>query len=1630
MSSNIIINTKTLLNEVDNLNAIDNYYQRKQSSFASNGVSSNTKINAYIGKITENYKYIAKNIKTVRDYIDDLARDTSGIENQLSGSNGVINESIIAEKVRKIKGTINKYEIIDEQIFKSTRMANNNFAQKTNKSMDRNGALGIFNSHRTLGKAFNHDSYGNRMKHGLGGDFNTLHIDNVEYNEALEQYQQILKDQQKECEIFISDAEEQLAKYNSWNATYNQIIQNMWNSNQMVDANELSDYILSRMPEDYISQFSSNEEAIENLASLSSQIGELNNYIRNCKQTIKAIEDNATMGNYDCLFILEDFNNYTYSTEEVKFTKELITGTYGSVPSLKYSWDEDVNPALLAMKMLETGSDEFAVLGQLERIPDCDEELILNMLKTVEYDETYIKTYSYLYENYGIKKANAYLEAAEFRINQVVGAIEAAEFTSSLSTDDGIISAVGNTVKVKAEGLKNGLIQFGEGVTHAFSALGSLVGIEPDTTTSVAGYKSSYILAGGELDFGDNTLKVTGLNSDEYSGVFLDNIYEINTSIGNMAPSMLLSIINPALGTAAMGVSSGGNSYHSALQQGYSNSQACLYGVVSGASETLTEKFLGGIPLLSDVKVTGIKTWLGSMAKEGTEEAFQEVCDSLLRSVVFGEEIDVKELGPSMVKSAIYGALTAGELQSVNAISGTINSARVNSALNNGIVSESDIREVLNTAKTQNPNLEINVDNLSTKQIIQNYSSILMRTFSPVIKVAHKIQTLTYQSNIKKQISDVNKSIRKGDTIIKPIIVNDINDLTLELISKLERPNNVVFEINGEQYLYRDVAGTLRGKQIINKALNVASKNEVALKLEILNTISSLPDNVTDIDIARKLYIELNERLHYSTEMNMAPEEVEINIIEEARHKEINFSNLEGLDVICKGWSELYLELLQSAGFDAKILTNKNNGHWWVQINVGDEIIVADATDGHNHSNDLTRTKGGYQTCGFMILDKGYNGSLRPSVIFKNENNQKYLNYLNERLKSIDTKIGYATADGLYYNEILNQVNSYFGDNSSNVNELNLFNMDIPSSMNGHEAWLYFRQALNIMTNNDSKFTKTSVSYIYDDVNQRYISQCIVEYNNPETGEYRTLTYDETNGTHIFDSLNKYQDYCIELREREVEAFRNRSDGAGATADLNDNVITQSGVTEDLDITQKEVEMPTTFLGQYLNHTARLIPTSDLELKNEEVFNALINMALEENGDVYPRIYALEEYIKFKENNSIKVEDIEYKRLNIINTIASQKLRQILQNPTIFYDYLGKEYRLNINDCLNDDSLAFIMQKMSITEQIRILATIENFYSDIRKDNIYISRKLNDYFKKYEKLYLEKVNLSDSLLSKYSTYGVRQNSVRETLRTDRQKVQDLIQIVRKNIPDISKKQAYKFLNIINNTGACSYAAVLNEILVIYNNNPQQFKSDFGFDLYSEENGAKILNDAGLLADFYSFVNSDNNEMLGKKWHGYKIKDDSNQICLSGAARIRDDIINAYLKYHGVSTIIEHTNIMNMNDIIKNAIVNNTFDTEEYKDHLEDVFPIFKQVLSHIFAEGRVVQMSIYPLTDKPITFQSISKDYKSVCTSSWDEGDGHSILAVGMTEYGVIVSSWGKKYVLSWEDLKKCGFVARECKWR
>lgn len=227
--------------------------------------------------------------------------------------------------------------------------------------------------------------------------------------------------------------------------------------------------------------------------------------------------------------------------------------------------------------------------------------------------------------------------------------------------------------------------------------------------------------------------------------------------------------------------------------------------------------------------------------------------------------------------------------------------------------------------------------------------------------------------------------------------MKDVSSTAKNLYSKAEDIYNITKQNIAENHYFRSLL------KIYGDTIGYTfGKN---LKKEI---IRNMPSNLNKIEKTRYLYIELAKKVNYDPEWIVSKPYYKY-------FKETSFKNLKNDKIICKGWAQLYKELLDEAGIDGAVVKrviDENTlkpvsfGHFWVEINVDSDMkVVADATNAYRNSTDLLNCKVGKKTNGFCLCKKDamlYGNDELFSLVDLNKE-RKYLSYLN----NLDEKVGY-----------------------------------------------------------------------------------------------------------------------------------------------------------------------------------------------------------------------------------------------------------------------------------------------------------------------------------------------------------------------------------------------------------------------------------------------------------------------------------------------------------------------------------------------------------------------------------------------------------------------------------------------
>ncbi len=441
--------------------------------------------------------------------------------------------------------------------------------------------------------------------------------------------------------------------------------------------------------------------------------------------------------------------------------------------------------------------------------------------------------FSYLWDMQSPKAAREYVDAIEDKLNKVEGYANAEKFLDSIRDENGNIDPdVRAGVLSGAKGFENGVSTFFDGLGNAFSDEGMMsttqyeqMYILNELTNSSGNYISKlaneiYAEQGEEVanDFlkkmyNSETNEIdleyakTMLSEQEYNNLIikidtdkksrLDNVYELGSSFGNMAPTLALAIavsfvapgagitiagktfaFNTLISSGLMGLSVGGNAKNQALMQGNDLYISTVYGLASGFSEASLGLLLGNIPGLSATAEFSI---IG-LLKEGGEEALQEGVDALLRSVLLGETIDYDQLPKDMIKSFCYGVI----------MSGITNGGKFafSIVMGNETIKINSMDDFLNFVKN-------NVVGLPSAQVESDVVDITHSNDNVVPSINETIEQSSSinprYSDIDGQIAMANNNTRKG--IFASIYIENVSSLTEEQISSIKNIDNVIFKL-------------------------------------------------------------------------------------------------------------------------------------------------------------------------------------------------------------------------------------------------------------------------------------------------------------------------------------------------------------------------------------------------------------------------------------------------------------------------------------------------------------------------------------------------------------------------------------------------------------------------------------------------------------------------------------------------------------------------------------------------------------------------------------------------------------------------------------------------------------------
>ena len=252
---------------------------------------------------------------------------------------------------------------------------------------------------------------------------------------------------------------------------------------------------------------------------------------------------------------------------------------------------------------------------------------------------------------------------------------------------------------------------------------------------------------------------------------------------------------------------------------------------------------------------------------------------------------------------------------------------------------------------------------------------------------------------------------------------------------------------------------------------------------------------------------------------------------------------------------------------------------------------------------------------------------------------------------------------------------------------------------------------------------------------------------------------------------------------------------------------------------------------------------------------------------------------------------------------------------------------------------------------------------------------------------------------------------------------------------MSVQDAIRAAELIDvDAGVCSYAATVDNLIMLFMDRQQEFYDKTGIPLFVKGNSKSgaIPNAAEMLADLYVTVNLDKNggnyftitpdgkktftkEITIDQWGNAFRKGESGQVYLSeivnGVTNKNGIAINTYLRSNGIEDVFTQ----------QNSFVYQFFDDIEKKKCFDEIMVGVDNGKQYELALEKTLNASNGIAV--PVELRFLDYDTGEIIdnTLNWADG-GHAVKLVGYDKNGFIVSTWGSKILLPFEDLYKNNF--------
>ncbi len=171
-------------------------------------------------------------------------------------------------------------------------------------------------------------------------------------------------------------------------------------------------------------------------------------------------------------------------------------------------------------------------------------------------------------------------------------------------------------------------------------------------------------------------------NAKADSGRIGKTVIDLGTNLGDNLPGNVIGWATGNTGSAlSIGLTAASAAYAQARNEGYTAKEAQEYAAITGASEALLEKLLGGIAgmtgkitgktaeaAIKNIEKAGLRMLAEGtidMAGEFTEEYLQEILDPVFRNITLDENNEFKPFTADALYAGMLGALSAATMNAV-----------------------------------------------------------------------------------------------------------------------------------------------------------------------------------------------------------------------------------------------------------------------------------------------------------------------------------------------------------------------------------------------------------------------------------------------------------------------------------------------------------------------------------------------------------------------------------------------------------------------------------------------------------------------------------------------------------------------------------------------------------------------------------------------------------------------------------------------------------------------------------------------------------------------------------------------------------------------------------------------------